>query len=167
MDDFRGRGILYLETRKKKLESVNAPEYSLLGGGEVWFGVSFHSIKRKESPAQRARASRFFNVFSKENRRESNCETRSAIGFVRFCLICGCLFLILGSYGRNIGVLSERYGVSMGTLLELDRSNRGPRSLAPSLTPLVVQLPLPVIELFASTNMCEARASASPPYVFA
>ena len=66
-----------------------------------------------------------------------------------------------------LGVLSERYGVSMGTLLELVRSNRGPRSLAPSMTPLVVQLPLLVIELVAGTNRREARASASPPYVFA
>ena len=55
-------------------------------------------------------------MFSLENRRKSNCEARSAICFVRFCLICGCLFLILGSYGRNIGALSERYGATMGTL---------------------------------------------------
>ena len=149
------------------MEIVKAPEYSLLGGGILTNVFLFSLIKRKESPAQRARASRFFSVFSQENKRGSNCEARSAICSVCFWLIFGCLFLILGSYGRNIGVLSERYGVSMGTLLELVRSNRGPRSMAPSLTPLVVQLPLLVIELFASTNTCGARASASPPYVFA
>ena len=149
------------------MESVNAPEYSLLGGGELWFGVSVLSIKRKKSPAQRARASRFFESFSLEDRRQSNCEARSAICCVRFCLICGCLFLILGSYGRNIGVLSERYGATMGTLLELVRSNRGPRSVAPSLTPLMVQLLSLVIELSASTGGCEARAAASLLYVFA
>ena len=141
--------------------------HETVGGGELWFGVSFLSIIRREGPAQRARASRFFSVFSQEDKRESNCEARSAICSVCFWLIFGCLFLILGSYGRNIGVLSERYGVSTGTLLELVRSNRGPRSMCPSLTPLVVQLPLLVIELFASTNRCEACASASPPYAFA
>ena len=67
MDDFRDRGILYLETRKKKnLESVNAPEYSLLGGGELRSGVSFLSIKRKEGPAQRARANRFLVLFTRK-----------------------------------------------------------------------------------------------------
>ena len=134
-----------------------------LGEKNCGLGFLFFQLKERRAPRSgRARA-----VFLMENRRESNCEARSAICFVRFCLICGCLFLNLGSYGRNIGVLSERYGATMGTLLELVRSNRGPRSLAPSLTPLVVQLPLLVIELSASTDRREARAAASLPYVFA
>ena len=63
-DDFRGRPILYLETRKKNfLKIVKAPEYSLLGGGILTNVFLFFLIKRKESPAQRARANRFFSVF--------------------------------------------------------------------------------------------------------
>ena len=62
-DDFRGRPILYLETRKKNLEIAKAPEYSLLGGGILTNVFLFCLIKRKESPAQRARANRFFSVF--------------------------------------------------------------------------------------------------------
>ena len=168
MDDFRDRGILYLETRKRKIGKCQCPRiFASWGGENCGLGFLFFQLKERRAPRSgRARAV-FVECFSLENRRESNCEARSAICCVRFCLVCGCLFFILCSYGRNIGVLSERYGATMGTLLELVRSNRGPRSLAPSLTPLVVQLPLPVIELFASTNMCEARASASPPYVFA
>ena len=52
--------------QKKKLEIVNAPEYSLLGGGILRFGFLFISIKRKESPAQRARANRFLKVFQRK-----------------------------------------------------------------------------------------------------
>jgi hypothetical protein len=56
--------ILYLERfPRKKLEIANAPEYSLLGGGILRFGLLFLLIKEKESPAQRARANRFLNVF--------------------------------------------------------------------------------------------------------
>ena len=85
MDDIRDRGILYLENRKKKLEIVNAPEYSLLGGGELWFGVSILSIKRKESPAQRARASRFFTCFRWKI--EGNPIVRRARLFVLFVFV--------------------------------------------------------------------------------
>ena len=42
------------------------PEFSLLGGGILTNGFLFFVIKRKESPAQRARANRFFCVFYKE-----------------------------------------------------------------------------------------------------
>ena len=55
--------ILYLETSKKKMEIANAPEYSLLGGGILTFAFLFFVIQRKESPAQRARANCFFDVF--------------------------------------------------------------------------------------------------------
>ena len=48
------------------LEIVNAPEFSLLGGGILTNVFLFFVIKRKESPAQRARANRFFDVFSRK-----------------------------------------------------------------------------------------------------
>ena len=86
----------------------------------------------------------------------------------RFCLISGSYGSTIGAplehYRGNIGAawelwrsairaLSERYGTTMGTLSELFRSNRGPRSLAPSLPPLVVRLPLLVLALSASTEL--------------
>ena len=167
MDDFRDRGILYLETRKKKFGKWQCPRIFASWGGNTVCRARASILCNKRKPRAAGAREPFFKCFSLGNRRESNCEARSAICFVRFCLICSCLFLILDSYGRNVGVLSERYGATMGTLLELVRSNCGPRSLAPSLTPLVVQLLLPVIESSASTDRCEARAAASLPYVFA
>ena len=58
--------ILYLEISQKTLEIANAPEYSLLGGGILRFGFLFLSIKKKESPAQRARANRFLDAFQRK-----------------------------------------------------------------------------------------------------
>jgi len=94
--------------------------------------------------------------------------------FVCFSSIFGCFSLISGSYGSSIGAplehyqgnigaawelwrsaigaLSEGYGTTMGTLSELFRSNRGPRSLAPSLPPLAVRAPWLILALSSASK---------------
>ena len=104
---------------KKYFGNSETQNIYILGGEHCTDARASIHFKRKESPAQRARANRFFDVFSRKAWRNSIVERARLFLFVCFSWIVGRFCLISGSYGSTIGAPLEHYRGNIGAAWEL------------------------------------------------